>query len=54
MKEEIASSPPSIAERYSIEQIVAYFIYVLELVNDEYDMNILTPEEYFSEDLGEN
>lgn len=39
---------PSTFKEYSLEQIWDYFAYVCSLVEDGYDMNILTPEEFFA------
>lgn len=41
------SSTPRI---YTFEEVFRYFDYILNLVKDEYPMNILTPEEFLDND----
>lgn len=41
------SSTPKV---YTFEEVFSYFDYILDLVKDEYSMNILTPEEFLDND----
>lgn len=38
-------------KEYTFGQIFKYFQYIMDLVEDEYDMNIFTPEEFFNNDF---
>lgn len=50
-KDQGATAPTSSIANYSLDQILDYFQYILDLVKDEYDMNIFTPEEFFADGL---
>lgn len=41
---------PSTHKEYTFDQIIGYFDYICDLVEDEYPMNIFTPEEFFNND----
>lgn len=50
-KDQDALAPMSSTHKeYTFGQIFSYFQYIMDLVKDEYDMNILTPEEFFDND----